>query len=39
MVGPDDELIEQETDYIYDMTDGQQADYFAEQVMNEPDID
>ncbi len=39
MVGPDDELIEQETEYMDSLTEGQLADYMAEQGMYEPNID
>lgn len=38
MLGPDDELIEQELSELENMTDGQLADYLAAQAINEPNI-
>ena len=39
MGGPDDELIEQETEYMDSLTEGQLAEYLAENFSDEPDID
>lgn len=33
MIGPDDEIIEQELDYMDSLTEGQLADYMVEQGM------
>lgn len=39
MIGPDDELIKQETEYMDSLTEGQLAEYLAEQAIDEPDFD
>ena len=36
MKGPDDDVMEEDID---NLTEGQFADYLAEQTMNEPNID
>lgn len=38
MLGPDNEFTEQELSELENMTDGQLADYLAEQAINEPNI-
>ena len=38
MIGPDEEYIKQETEFMDDLTEGQLADYLADEAMNEPDV-
>lgn len=39
MVGPDEKIIEQETEYMNNLTEGQLADYIANEAMYEPNCD
>lgn len=39
MIGPDEKIIEQETEYMENLTEGQLAEYLANEGMYEPDCD
>lgn len=39
MIGPDEKIIEQETEYMDSLTEGQLAEYLASEGMYEPDCE
>lgn len=39
MLGPDEELIKQETEGMENLTEGQLAEYIANEAMHEPNCD
>ncbi len=39
MIGPDEQIIEQESDYMDSLTEGQLAEYLANESMYEPDCE
>lgn len=36
MIGPDEKIIEQETEYMESLTEGQLAEYLANEMLDEP---